>query len=418
MPIRRPRGPKPALRHVAFLEAVEALPVESPQRAPLEAAFLTLRLLDEWMASGSTIVESTGQALLATRRAVGLITDDDATRSSLEGVIDAMVTLQEPDAQPLLPRLFAYAGLLERRGSMRIAGDTYQTVSKYADAAAHFDIAFDSLMRHGFCLRAEGQLEFAARSYESAGALAARERDRSRVLYSRIGVAKVVWARGDLPAADAALSAVLEEAAELNDARLHAVALHDSAALAKLRGDLPRAVRFAFDSFREQTDEVEKERVLNDLANFLAQTGAFETARRALLIMERGGKLQQSRWIARQNLMDLGIRQGSETAFEEFRRLLDSEPLPAPLRASFLRDSGRGFAAFGRVKEAEAALRQSVEIAERHGLHQVGFEANAALENMERLGRELKKNRPAPTPAPDDIDSCIEELLAQTVSAS
>ena len=417
MPIRRPRGPKPALRHVVFLEAMETHAEASAERQPLEAAFLTMRLFDEWVTTGAMIAEPAGQALTATRKAVERISQDSETRTSLQGVVDAIVMLQEPDAQPVLPRVFAYAGLLERRGALVLAADVYQMVSKYADANAHFDIAYDSLMRHAFCLRVDGSLDFAVRSYESAGALAARERDRSRVLYSRIGVAKVVWARGNLPAADAALQAIVTEAAALQDARLHAVALHDSAALARAREDVPRAIRLAFESFREQVDETEKERVLTDLANFLSLTGAFTTARSALILMERDARLQESRWSARHNLMDLGTRQGSETMFEQYRRALESEPLPERFRAIYLRDAGRGYAAFGRLQEAEAALTQCGEIATRLGLHQLESEVADSLTNLEKLQRELQKIRPAPQAAPDDISAAIEELLA-TASAA
>ncbi len=418
MPIRRPRGPKPALRHVVFLEAMERHADVSPARQPLEAAFLTLRLFDEWIASGAMIAEPIGQALTATRKAVERISEDSETRMSLQGIVEAIVMLQEPDAQPVLPRIFAYAGLLERRGALVLAADAYQTVSKYADANAHFDIAYDSLMRHAFCLRVDGSLDLAARSYESAGALAARERDRSRVLYSRIGVAKVVWARGDLPAADDALRAVETEAGGLRDPRLHAVSLHECAVMAKARGNLKKAVRLAFESFREQVDEVEKERVLNDLANLLSQTGAFETARRALTLMERNARLQESKWVARHNLMDLGVRQGSETMFEQHRRTMDVSELPERYRAVFLRDSGRGFALFGRLEEARTALTASLEIATRLGLHQMEFEVADSLKDLEKVQREVAKSRPAPTAAPDDIASLIDELLGAEAARS
>jgi hypothetical protein len=418
MPIRRPRGPKPALRHVVFLEAMERHATVAAEQQPLEAAFLTLRLFDEWIASGAMIAEPVGQALTATRKAVERIGQDSETRTSLQGIVDAIVMLQEPDAQPVLPRIFAYAGLLERRGALVLAADAYQTVSKYADATAHSDIAYDALMRHAFCLRTEGSLDVAARSYEHAGALAARERDRSRVLYSRIGVAKVVWARGDLPAADAALQAVATEASGLGDARLHAVALHDCAGIASSRNDIPRAVRLAFESFREQVDETEKERVLNDLANFLSLSGAFDTARHALTLMERGARLQDSRWVAQGNLMNLGTRQGSETMFEQYRRALDGEPLPERRRAVFLLDCGRGFALFGRTDEAVRALLESSKIATRLGLHQLEFEVSAATEDLERVRRDLERNRPAPSAAPDDIGSYINELLEDLLAVS
>lgn len=412
MPIRRPRGPRPTLKHLSFIEAMDALPAGDSGRQPLEAAFLTLRLLDHWVSLGSAMAEPTGQALGATRAAIERASSDPESQVSLRGIVDAIVRLQEPDAQPLLPRVFAFAGLLEQRGALAMAGDVYSTVARYADARAHFDIAYDALMRHAFCLRVEGVLDQAARAYESAGALAARSRDRVRVLYSRIGVAKVVWQRGNLPAADQALQEIAAESATLGDARLHAVALHDCAGMARFRDDLPRAVRLAFESFQLQADETEKERVLADLANFLAFTGAFETARAALGVLEAHGRLQETRWLARNNLMDLGARQGSETQFEQYRRSLEAEPLPERHRAIYLRDAGKGLAAFGRFAEAGAALRESGRIAKTLGLHQIAFEVAAAAEDLEGLQRAHRVQLRSSIAAPKDIAAAVEALAA------
>ena len=96
---------------------MDALSVADVAREPLEAAFLTLRLLDHWVALGSEMAEPTGQALSAARTAVEKAASDPATQASLRGVIDAIVMLEEPDPQPLLPRVFAYGGLLEQRGA-------------------------------------------------------------------------------------------------------------------------------------------------------------------------------------------------------------------------------------------------------------------------------------------------------------
>ena len=80
MPIRRPRGPKPALRHVAFLEAAEQAMEGSGERRSLQAAFLTLRLLDHWMALGAEVASPTAQVFAATRDAIGAVDDDAETR--------------------------------------------------------------------------------------------------------------------------------------------------------------------------------------------------------------------------------------------------------------------------------------------------------------------------------------------------
>jgi len=414
MPIRRPRGPKPALRHIAFLEASEREKEGSGERRSLEAAFLTLRLLDHWMALGAEVASPTAQVFAATRDAVSALDDDPEMRTSLTGITDAIAMLQDPDAQPLLPRVFAFGGLLEHRGSLALAADVYETVSRYVETRTHFDLAFDAYMKQAFCYRTIGELDRAERGYETAGALAARTRDRVRVLYSRIGSAKIAWSRGDLPAADKALQEIAAEAESLGDARLHAVSLHDCGSIARLRNDLPRAVRQVFEAYKRTTDESEKERVLLDLGGFLAQTGAFGTARSAMLVLEHGARAQEMRWSAKINLMDLAALEGSEPVFEGYLRELDSQPLPARQRLGYLHDAAKGLARFGRTKDAHALAAKGSELATAVGMHQIQFMFVGLTNEIDRIAAEHSRNRPAPSQAPDDIAATVEDLLRAT----
>ena len=417
MPIRRPRGPKPSLRHVAFLEAAAASPESSPARATAQAGFLTLRFLDEWVSLGGLIADPATQAHTATKQAVDALTHDTEARTAMGRIIEAITMLHDPDAQPVMPRVFAFGSMLEHRGQLAQTADVYATVARYVDGRAHFDLAFDALMKQGFCARITGDLEQAQRCYENAGMLAGRARDRSRVLQSRIGEAKVTWSRGDLPAADAALAKIAAEAEAMGDTRLHAIALHDCASVARLREDLPRAIRLTFESFKRTQDEREKERVLGDLGNFLGLSGAFATARAALSVLEVGGSTQELRWRARVNLMDLATREGSETVFEQHRRSLESQPLPAPIATEYFRDVAKGLLRFGRVSDARSALARSRALASQHGLHQIEF----ALDALERELNETKQapaRRTMPTwTAPDDIATAIEALAREAAIA-
>lgn len=391
---------------------MDRLPAADAARKPLEAAFLTLRVLDQWMWLGVEVADPTSQVLGAAKAAVQeAMKEDKEVATSLGGILDAIVLLQEPDAQPVLPRVFALGGLYEARGALALAADVYAVVVKFVDSRAHFDLAYDAFMRHAYCQRMEGVLEQAQRSYESAGALAARARDRSRVLLSRIGEAKVTWAKGNLPASDEALQEIETEAERLGDRKIRGLALHDRSVVARLRNDLPRAVRLAFEGMLLMTDEDARERVLGDLANLLALTGAFETARTALTVLDQGARLLDTKINVRINLMDLGTRQGSETLFEQYRRLLENQEMPQRQVAAYQRDVGRGCAVFGRFPEAKRALEHSREIALRLGLNQIVFEVDELASNLERLQAEAAKTRPTPTEAPQDIRTAIDELL-------
>jgi hypothetical protein len=205
------------------------------------------------------------------------------------------------------------------------------------------------------------------------------------------------------------LAKIAAEAEAMGDTRLHAIALHDCASVARLREDLPRAIRLTFESFKRTEDEREKERVLADLGNFLGLSGAFATARAALSVLEVGGSTQEIRWRARENLMDLATREGSETVFEQHRRSLESQPLPAPIAADYFRDVAKGLARFGRGSEAREALARARALAAQHGLHQVDFALDEIERNLNSTAPQARRAVPVWT-APEDIATAIEAL--------
>lgn len=421
MPIRRPRGPKPELRHVAFLESMTAAPEGSTPHASARAAFLTLRLLDHWVALGTDLSTDDSSAHRAAREAVDAIETDAEMRASLGSIIDAIVALHEPDAQPLLPRVYAFGKLTEQRGQMSQAADVYTTVARYVDASVHLDLAYDAHMRRGFCLRLAGEFDWSEQAYATAGSLAARAKDRVRVLTSRVGQAKVDWARGNLPAADEAMKELAVEAEKLAAIDLLAKIMHDRSGVARHREDIPRAVRLAFESFRRTVQDFDRERVLNDLATYLMLLGATDSARSAFQVLERVAKSEQTRWSAQIGLMDLAAATLNEPAFESYRRQLASADLPAMSRTSFLLDAGKGLAAFGNFDEARGALGGALQLAEMSGQHQRVFQVEAALKELgeaeSRQAMAERASRPEPVQAPDDIAQALEDLLAETAGA-
>lgn len=416
MPIRRPRGPKPALRHVAFLESLAGATDGSADARGAQAAFLTLRLVDAWLQYGRDLADPESSVHRAAREATAAVRDDDEIRSSLLSILDAVVAIHEPDAQPLLPRVFALGRLLEQRGQIPQAGDVYASVARHVDASAHVDLAFDAQMRHAFCLRVSGEYDWAAQAYGNAASLAARARDRARVLHARLGEAKVEWGRGNLPAADSAMAELEVEAEKAGAGRVLAMILHDRAGVARHRGDLSQAVRFAFESFRRTTDEFERERVLGDLAGFLSRSGADATAQDALRLLEISARSPEIRWSAQIGLLELAARAGNETTFESYRRRLADAPLPAVARTSYLHDTGVGLTAFGRFDEARGALWAAMRLAESTGQNQRIFELESALKALEAAERKeaaAREARQAPVAAPDDIAAALRDLLAE-----
>ncbi len=416
MPIRRPRGPKPVLRHVAFLESMTVSPAGTAAHDSSHSTFLTLRLLDAWVQLGRDLAEPDASAHRAAREAASDLRADVEVRSSLLSILDAISSLHEPDPQPLLPRVFALGKLFEQRGLIAQAGDVYATVARYVDPSAHLDLAFDAFMRQAFCLRTSGEFEWADQAYGNAASLAGRARDRARVIHARSGQAKVEWGKGNLPAADRAMQELAAEAEALGAIRVLAMILHDRAGIARHREDLPGAVRLAFEAFRRTSDDFERERVLMDLASFLNLSGASASARDALRILEVSARSQDVRWNAQIGLMELAAKDGSEPAFESYRRQLADAPIPAVARTAYLLDAGVGLTAFGHFDDARGILWAALQLAETSGQNQRIFEIEEALKALEKAARvpePVRTNRPAPMTAPDDIALALRELLAE-----
>ena len=103
--IRRSRSQQPALRHLAFFDAIAGLPPYAPERCPLTATLLTLRLADEWQRSGPPALDPACTALAATRRAIAECEAEAPLQQALHELVDAMCALPAPDAHALALRL-------------------------------------------------------------------------------------------------------------------------------------------------------------------------------------------------------------------------------------------------------------------------------------------------------------------------
>lgn len=128
MSIRRPRGPKPTLKHLAFLEAMTEYPAQSAEWRALHASLLTLRLFDEWMLLGAVVAEGASPMMRATRGAVDALHEDSELQYHLARVVDGVLMLRDADARAVLPRLAALAELLRTRGATALASDIDQVV--------------------------------------------------------------------------------------------------------------------------------------------------------------------------------------------------------------------------------------------------------------------------------------------------
>jgi hypothetical protein len=110
------------------------------------------------------------------------------------------------------------------------------------------------------------------------------------------------------------------------------------------------------------------------------------------------------------NLVELSVLDGSEPAFEMYRRELSDVALPVNLTVSYHLHVGKGYQAFGRTDRARESLLRAVELAAENRLNQLLFRADESLRSLEKGERAA---RIAAASAPDavaDVATAIRSM--------
>jgi tetratricopeptide (TPR) repeat protein len=416
--MKRSRAVAPRLKHLAFFEKLVDVAEETPTYRGAIAGLLTLRLIDHWVLAGAVMVEPESGSVRAVRQAIMAIAANDPQREVLLGVVNTMQTLREVDMQPLLPRMFAYAGMLEKRGMLELAADAYESVVRLGQEEYEADLVIDSHMRLGYCRRVLGAMSEAERAYSEAHRISKRQREVSRQLRARIGLALVKMNRGNLPEADEMLGEIIEESARTGERTSRAAATHERARVAHERGDTNRAVCLAYDALQLTESAASRDRVLSDLGAFFVVLGRFDVARDALLIQEATTTEQDVRCRASINLLSLAAREGDAVLFDQYRALLQKTALPPSYYVNFLIESARGLRRFGDNAEADRLLTEARAFAERNSLNRSIFEIESLI-SMPAVAHQEKASGGTRVLDPDPaahIASALRSMAASIVS--
>lgn len=378
--MKRSRTTTLGLKHLAFFEAVGEAAENSPKAHSATAGLLMLRLIDHWVLAGPVMVEPESVSVKSVRNAIMQLESTDPSREVLLGLINTMQTIREVDIQPVLPRLFAYAGCLEKRLEFSLAADTYATIARLAEENFDADLLIDSFLRLGYCHRNLGELGEAESSYMQAGKIAKRQKETARGLRSQIGVANVVMARGNLPKADEMLAGIARECELDAFVEVHSKALHDRSIVALRRGEFDRAVCLAYDAMKLCPTASERDRILGDIGACFILLERFDAARDALMILDATATTEYVRLNARVNMMVIAARAGDRDSFRLARGRLEGVTLTPETHVNFLIESARGLRRFGEPESAASMLVQARDMASAHGFSRSVFEAEAMLE--------------------------------------
>lgn len=388
------------LRHLVFFSALADGGAEGIEPPEILAALLVLRWVDLWITGGESCAVPDAQGVGVARMAILAEGVSSDARQLLLSIVNAIQASEYVDLEPVFPRLFAYATLLERRGAFALAADVHELIVERSNDEAPDQMATDAATALGYCRYKCADLDAATRAYRSAARFAGYRHDIAAKLRARIGVATVVRLRGNLPRANELLAVVVGEARAAALPIAEGCALQEQAIVAKHAGDPERAIALGVEAL-QLLHGTERERGLVNLSAALIEAGRFDAARDALLIHEATGVHIEGRRVARLNLLAIGARTHDRAAFDRYRALLANETLTPEFRVNYLVESARGMRAFGAGHEAMVLLEEARALAEHHGLNRVAFEAAGMLDTsppstpvsrmVQRAERELRR---------------------------
>ena len=370
------------MRHLPFFTELASLDEHDESWRAVSAGLVFLRLVDAWIEEGPIAVTSDSWGVRAVAASIEEMPVGMPARAILGNALESLTRARGGDMHAVAPRLMAYARCLDLDAKWALAGDVYETVIAHVHPEEESEIAVNALLRRGHCLRELGDFAPATECFTTAAKLSHQSGDMIGTLRARIGEAKIVVARGNLPAADEILSETVELARQHNLVEVRSLATHDRSHVAHLRGQFDLAVRFAYDALPGAGSDTERDRILNDLAVAFYMLGVKTAARDAFLVLAATGREQFQRWAATINLMELSAEDGAVLQFERYRQQLANAQLPPILRTQFELHAGRAYHVLGDTAIAREWLERAQATASEHSFHQLLFAAESALREV------------------------------------
>jgi tetratricopeptide (TPR) repeat protein len=249
----------------------------------------------------------------------------------------------------------------------------------------------------------------AAGAFADASAVASRIGDMVGVLLARVNEAHLIALRGNLPKAEEMLDETIRRAqgGEFQDVRSRA--LHTRSNVAHLRGDYEFAVRIAYSAFHESDSATQRDRILHDIAVAFLELGVYSAAQDAYLVLSTTAQEQYMRWTATINLLEMSSRTGAGILFEGYRRQLMNEQLPPYLTTAYELNVGLGYRRLGEFDKARPYLQRAIALASEHGLNQYLFEAEEALQELQKQSPPHRVQREVPLDL-EEVATAIKEM--------
>jgi tetratricopeptide (TPR) repeat protein len=370
-----PINPNVPVRHMAFFRAASAETEGSMEYKTVLAGLLVLRLLDKWRSRVDGDRELKFHEFVAVKRAVEAIADSPVRRI-LGELVNTISAFTDGSADTRVPKLIAYAQLLEHDARYDVSADVYLTAIELASDTELLPLCYQ---RAGVCLRKLGSIGRAAELYREGLAVAAQHADQFWLLKLRISTALLELHTGDLPEAERQLDAIIADADAIGSP-LAAEARHERGQVAYARDQDALAVEYFYAALKSFVDPEQKLRTMHDLATALADLGHLDYAKTVLSAIRNSTHAHaQVVNSAALNLMRIAVLAGEQVKFDQLRRELAGARLPGHQLAHYHVFVGQGYLKFGEPARAREEFAEALAVAQAHRVYKVLIDADELL---------------------------------------
>jgi len=411
------------LPHRAYIEALADAPEGSPAWHAIVAGYAALQLFECWMDGG--LGQSRPSTIEVQRiwRYVEAVPETCVERRCLTQLIDCIEETMAESARPIAERragvgraVECYARLLRYEAQWGLAGDVYSALIDFARCTNETTRLLDAMLMRGYSLRMAGRLDDASAAYAELRRAAEEANDERYRLESYLSDAKIALERGNYSVARELLDRTLAQARDAGCWVVVSKGLNERARVAAMQGDLEMSLQCSHEALELNSDPLERERVLSNIALIFSRMGMRDAARDAGMLVMATAQDRTTRLHATINLMELAYLDARELVFEQYRRELAREPMVPSVEVSFLQVSAEGLRSFGRTQEAKRAAERMLEVASRHSLHEYVIRAESILDEVEQPSAWMQASR-APT-APSARVANIARLIAEMRAAA
>jgi tetratricopeptide (TPR) repeat protein len=400
------------IRHEPFFAILGKMSEDNERWPAFLAALVTLRLIDEWLLTRHAPEEM----VTAVQTTIATIPATNPSRQLVGDLLAPIAAANAPDIHAVAKPLFAYARWLQNKKYWAVADDVYTMVWRGLMNGSNIssddlDLASEAALYAGACRRNASDNNAADAAYKAARAIATELGNDERVGLAELGQAKVKQRRGDLPAAEAAIRALIARTKH-NRAlkKVYAHACHDLGVTLFNREEFGEAFTNYREALLHTDDRTERLRVLIDVGSVLGEINCVTEARIANAAVLRDSDDPELQGMAGINLMELARIEADRPAFQHFRGIVEQrlDTLGAKVQVDFHYTLGLGCETFQDPRRARDEYDLAIKLAEDHGLGQELYKVDCARDALaDGLSNVVE---PLPRPTVDSLEDLRKAL--------